>query len=403
MRATMHKLLLALFVGVAATLSVSGAVTLELKNGARLVGTITKEENGKVYFHADMVGDVVIEAASIAKRTEEIVAPIATPEADIAPSAPVVPALGTAMAAATKLTEDEGTSGAAPGSGAPEGEPEAAVATASGAGAQAKKPVWKRAISLSGSYNSATFEQGKLEGIPASSPIQTGAQAGLQGQQSTLQITGMLLRLTPMTVFSLTGSYGYANYQPAGTVMNNRSAEMTYEYLFSPVDFWFARSTYKEDQIAYIDHYFEEIIGYGRKLVDTKSTKLNLVPGVSFVNEQEGTRFDNEWIASVGFLENLEYTFNSHVALEERFKYRIGVTDRDVWDINSYLGLSFPIIDHLSFDVGATYNYDNTLGPLPARIANSFEKSGFPVSIISALHPEKKDQLLLTSGLQLHW
>jgi hypothetical protein len=91
------------------------------------------------------------------------------------------------------------------------------------------------------------------------------------------------------------------------------------------------------------------------------------------------------------------------VALEERFKYRIGVTDRDVWDINSYLGLSFPIIDHLSFDVGATYNYDNTLGPLPARIANSFEKSGFPVSIISALHPEKKDQLLLTSGLQLHW
>ena len=258
-------------------------------------------------------------------------------------------------------------------------------------------------LSINGSYNSATFDQGKISGIPANSPIQTGAQAGLQGQQSTLQVTGMMMALTPDQVLSLVGSYGYADYQPAGAVMNNHSAELTYEYLDSPSTFIFVRTTYKVDKVSLIDHSLEQILGYGWKIVNTSRTKFELVPGFSLVNVKDGSRYDDEWIPSAGILENFEYAFNPRVSLKQRFKYRDGLTHSQDWDVNAYLGLSFPIAEHLSFEMGATYNYDNTLGPLPATIARGFVNAGLPASVVSQLMPEKKDQLLITSGLEYTW
>ena len=97
----MRKLLIALIVVSMAAASHAGTVTLELNNGTRLVGTVIKEANGKIFFHADLVGDVEIDLAAVARRTEDKATPSAEPS-DLPKAEPVVPALSDVMNAAPK-------------------------------------------------------------------------------------------------------------------------------------------------------------------------------------------------------------------------------------------------------------------------------------------------------------
>jgi len=394
MRSTLFAICLLL--GLFATRPVFGSVTLELANGTKLVGSVTKEEGGKIYFHADLVGDVVIDAAAVVKREDTAAVAGSTP------AAPTAPAAGAAGAAAAVpppssqpvpvvTTAPAGPS--APASSAPGAPSEAAAATG--------KAFWKRIISVNGSYTSASYTQGQIKGAPAGFP--TGAQAGLQGANSTLQASGTLIGATPYQAFSLTASYGYANYQPAGTVMNNHGAEMTYTYVLSPLDYLLTRTTYKVDKPANVEHAFEQVFGFGHKFIDTPQTHLDLIPGVSLVDDARGTAWDNKWILSAGFLEHLDHAFNERVSLEQSFKYRVGVDHTEVWYINAYLGLKAAIAEHISFTTGGTYTYDNTLGPVPPALAAAFLAQGVPPALIAELQPAKKGQFLLTSGFGYDW
>ncbi|MBM3854321.1 MAG: DUF481 domain-containing protein [Verrucomicrobia bacterium] len=351
-----------------ARLSAAG-VTLELTNGSKLVGTIIKEENGKIHFRADLVGDVVIDAAAITRRsgTEALAGP---PPSIAPPPVPVVPA--TAAAPVTPKAHGE-------------------------------KVMWKRSLSISGSFNSASYEQGTIPGWPATLPARTGAQAGLQGKQSTMQVTGTLVRMTPHNAFTLQGTYGHARFEPAGTVMNNHSAEGTYTQVFAPKWYWLTRATYKVDKISLIDHAFEQVLGVGHKVIDNKGTTLDLIPGISLVNDRKGTRWDDEWVTSVGVLENFEHPFSPTVSLQQRFKYRVGVNDSEVWAITAHLGLVSQITTHTSFNVGITYTNDNTLGPLPATLARSFVRIGLPPAVVDQLRPGNQERWMLTSGLGFNW
>ncbi len=248
---------------------------IELKNGTKLVGTIQKQEGGKVYINAELLGPVVVDASSLV--TTETAAEAATPPASTKP-APVV---------------------ASTPSGAPAAPPKA----------DPNKITWKRSLSINGS---AAYVQGPIPGAPPGSGIE-GAGLGLSGKQSTVQVNGMILRASPTMAVTLTGGYGYAKYEPAGAVVNNWNGEFTFTRILSPKNYILTRSTYKVDKIALIDHSFEQVVGYGFKLIETERTKFDVIPGLSEVNEKKGTAFDDQWIFSAGSFQHsgirsLEFT-----------------------------------------------------------------------------------------------
>lgn len=356
----------------AAVLPVRAAEThvVELKNGTKIVGTIEKQEGGKVYINADLLGQVVVDATALV--TTETPAEAATPAPSTAATPPVVVA--------------------------PSGAPGAVPHT------DPNKVTWKRSLSINGSYNSAAYVQGPIPGSGGTSASGIeGRMLGLSGKQQTVQVSGMIIRASPTEAITLTGSYGYADYEPAGKVVDNWNGEFTYTHILSPKTYVLTRSTYKVDHIALIDHSFEQVAGYGFKLVDTDRTKLDVIPGVSEVNESKGTRFDDKWIFSAGFLENLDHSFNERVSLQQRFKYRVGVTDTEVWSINSYLGINSALSEHISLNVGLTYTYDNTLGPVSPQTADTLLALGVTPADIALLRPAKKDQLQLTTGIEFNF
>jgi hypothetical protein len=372
--------LLAIAAAAAFPLFAAEPSVIELKNGTKIVGAIQKQEGGKVYIDAELLGPLVVDASALA----------AAP----APSSPA------AEAAAAAATPERASAAPIPVASGPGNAP------ATPAAAHAGRVVWKRMISVSGSYNSAAYEQGAIPGVPASAEM-NGSELGLSGKQSTVQLNGMIMRATPTLAVALTGAYSYAKYEPAGRVLDAYSGELTVTRILSPKTYALSRSTYKVDQIALIDRSFEQVVGYGFKLVDTDRTKLDVIPGLSEVNEIKGTKYDRDWILSGGFLENCDFIFNERVTLHQRFKYRVGLSESEVWTINSYLGIESKLTAQLSLNVGLTYTYDNTLGPLPpslipAAMAVLYQK-GLPVDLAYQLKPGNKAQLQMTTGLQFKW
>lgn len=393
MRSTCLYFALALLAGA----PLLGSETLELANGTKLVGTVTKKEDGKIYFHADLVGDVVLDTSSVVSETPSAPPPVASAPAPGAPTAPPPAAPAVAGGTAPQIVPAP-----APSTAAAAAVTASAPAAAEAAAAQAPGQVfWKRIVSVSGSYTSAAYTQGAIKGAPAGFP--TGAQTGLQGTQSTLNVSATVVGATPYQSVTLTGSYGYANYQPSGTVVNNHSLEGTYTYMLSPKDYWLTRATYKVDLPAGIEHAFEDVVGFGHKFIDTDKAKLDLIPGISAVNDNRGTPYDNRWILSAGFLEHLDYNFSDKVSLEEHFKYRIGVSHTEDWAIDSYVGIKAQITKELSFNTGLTWTYDNTLGPVPPTVLAGLIAQGVPVSIVDELRPANKAQAQVTSGLEFDW
>lgn len=336
---------------------------IELKNGTRIVGTVQKEEAGKLYIEAELIGSVVIDASAVVQASA---AENATPPAST--SAPQLAA-------------------------APSGAPGALPKNSK------DRVVWKRSISVNGSYNSAAYVQGEIPGAPPGLGLE-GSALGLSGRQKMVQLSGTIARVTPLQAVVLTGSYTYADYAPAGRVVDNWNTELTFTQMLSDKRYLLARSTYKVDEISLIDHSFEQVLGYGFKIIDNERTQFDIIPGLSEVNERKGTAFDDEWILSVGFLQNLEHAFNERVSLQQRFKYRVGVEDSEVWSINAYLGINSALSERVSLNVGLTYTYDNTLGPLSPSIADSLLAAGLPPSVVSQLRPANKDQLQLTTGIE---
>jgi hypothetical protein len=343
---------------------------VELKNGTKIVGTIEKQEGGKVYINADLLGQIVVDATALV--TTETAAEAVTPPASTQAAPAVVMAPTGAPGAVPKTDPD--------------------------------KVTWKRSLSINGSYTSAAYVQGPIPGSAGTTATGVeGRMLGLSGKQQTVQINGMIIRASPTQALTLTGSYGYADYEPAGKVVNNWNSEFTYTHILSPKTYALTRSTYKVDKIALIDHSFEQVAGYGFKLMDTDRTKLDVIPGLSEVNESKGTPYDDKWIFSAGFLENLEHSFNERVSLQERFKYRVGVTDTEVWTINSYLGINSALSEHISLNVGLTYTYDNTLGPVSPSTASTLLALGVSPADIPQLRPAKKDLLQLTTGIEFNF
>lgn len=357
MRATTVTALL--FAGLA---SLSTAATITLKNGTAIVGEVIKDDAEQVTIQADLIGQITVKRSDVA---------------NVAQSSTGAAAADSAVTRATA--------------------PEPVQVAKQEAERDPTKPFWKRTLSFSGSYSSANYDQGTLgAGIPPGLP-DTGASLGLQGATSTFNISALVIRATPKQVFEFRGSYGNAEYEPAGQVVDNYSGEASLIQIFTPKTYALGSVSYKVDKIALIDHEFEQIIGYGYKAIDDDRVKLDLIPGIALSESKQGTQYDGDWIFSAGFLERFEYHFNERVSLIQRLKYRIGIEDSNVWKLNAEVKLKAGLTEHASVTVTGIYTYDNTLGPIPPTILNGLGSLG---PYYSGFRPAEKGRLSLESGLE---
>lgn len=340
------------------------ADVLYLKNGDILSGKVTGRADGKVTLKGTLFGEVVVNESDIAsfKLGESAAAPVDPAAAAAHEAAPV--AVSTAPVASNV------------GSANP--------ANFQGHASDPNKPVWSRSITFGGSYNSAPFEQGQIQGAP---PGVTGAAVKLPGRIQGLQAALTLVRTTQNDAHSLEAAYNYTDFQPTGRQVDNYNAAFAWNHKLSERTYTMSRTSYSVDQIKHVDYSAVQLLGFGYKVVNTQKTKFDVVPGIVVQKEKKGNRWDGDVQFGAGFMESFYYFFNQAAMFEHRLLYRQSIEESDIYALDAYAGFKGMLNPVLGLSVGVTYLYDNTLGPIP----------GYPPTVIA----QKKDTLQLTSGIQI--
>jgi hypothetical protein len=261
-------------------------------------------------------------------------------------------------------------------------------------------PIWKRIFSISGNYSSASYRQGSFgNGIPAGLPS-SGAELGLQGETSNYNMSATVLRITPQQLWEFNANYAKATYEPAGTVADAYSGTLKFTQILSDKNYWISQTFYSVDKISNIDHDFEQIFGYGFKIIDNEQTKFDLIPGVALTEFEKGSVYDGDWNIAVGFLERFEYHFNERVSMVQRLKYRVAVEETDNWNLLAEVSLKAALTDNIAVNLTAKYDYDNVLGPIPTNVLAGLGSLG---ALYSGFRPAEKGRLTLQSGVQFEF
>jgi hypothetical protein len=332
------------------------AVTLTLSNGSRLIGEITKEENGKIYFKDQVLGDVVVDQSSVVARDgAQAPAP--------APQAPAAPSVGSAVPAF----------------------------------ALGNKAIWSRTITAGGSFTSAAFIQGQ---IPDTFAGITGEALKLSGSQTTAQAGLSLVRATATGVAFWDGSYTYANYEPFGKQADQWVSTVGYNHKLSDKSYTVARVSFKRDKIRQIDSSIIGMFGVGRTLIATPKVKFDVVPGITLLREEKGTQFDGDVLFGGGALENLTITPNPFFSFEQRELYYIIFNHTELYGLESYAGIRGMLNKYLGITFGLSYVYDNTLAQRFTVVPANALFAGSPQLSLLA---NEKGQALLTAGFQIRF
>lgn len=364
-----------LVLGTVLGASAAPTTRLTLTNGATIVGHITKGENGKIYFSADLLGDLVIDSANVSSRSE--VAPAVSAAPLSASAAPVV-----SQASPAGLAEP-----------APAGPAILGGAAKPGA-VNPNKPVWTRMITVGANYTSAAFKQGTVTvgaPLPPGTQAPTGASLGLPGRMLSEQFSASIARVTPQNTFSLDGNFNYVDVQPMGRQVDNYTGTFSYLQHLNPTYYAVSRTSYYHDTVRNIDYSAMQIFGVGRMLLNGPMTKLELVPGIVFLKQREHLTSDGSLHTGYGFLENFTHAFNPYMMFEQRVLFRTIINHSDLTGIDGYLGFKGKLTAHLAFTTGVTYTYDRSLSE--ARLP----KTPLPV------FANEDSQTTVTSGFQFEY
>ena len=329
-------------------------VTLHLNDGTVVVGRIVAEEGGRVRVATDNLGEVTIDAARIVDRGAVADSPAAAAQV-VAPPPP-------------------------------------AAAAPAAAGVQ-----WQRTAAINASYVSAPFIQ---SGLDPSIPELTGAAIGLPGRQVSVQANLSVRRVSPRNAMQLTGGIGYTDAQPTGKLAETYTLEFDYYGVLTPRVYWLTRTTERRDDVRQINNAFLETVGIGFVLHQTPRFRLDVTPGAVVHREEKQTRFDNEWLLSLGAMAAGQVMFTPRSGLEGRIVGRHSVEHREIWSFESYLGLQAALSARVSLTTGLTYNYDNLLGESVTAIPGGALFAGSPELRLFAT---RKKQVQLSSGLQIRF
>jgi hypothetical protein len=329
-------------------------VTLHLNDGSVVVGRIVSEEGGRVRVATEGLGEVTIDAARIVDRGAVAETPAAAAQV-VAPPPP-------------------------------------AAAGAAGAGIQ-----WQRTAAVNTSYVSAPYIQ---SGLDPSIPELTGAAIGLPGRQVSVQANLSVRRTAPRSAMQLTGGVGYTDAQPTGKLAETYTLEFDYYGVITPRVYWLTRTTERRDDVRQINNAFLETVGIGFIVHQSPRFRLDVTPGAVVHHEEKQTRFDNEWLLSLGGMAAGQVMFTPRSGLEGRIVARHSVQHEEVWSFESYMGLQAALSARVSLTTGLTYNYDNLLGE---SVTNIPAGRLFPGSPELNLFATRKKQVQLSSGLQIRF
>ncbi|MGE0445302.1 MAG: DUF481 domain-containing protein [Vicinamibacterales bacterium] len=336
----------------AAAQEAADTVTLHLSDGSVVVGRILQEADGRVRVATETFGEVTIDAARIIDRGA-----VAAPQpAQVA---------------------------------APPPPPTAAPAAA---GVQ-----WQRTAAVNASYVSAPFIQ---SGLDPSIPELTGAAIGLPGRQVSVQANLSVRRAAARSAMQLTGSVGYTDAQPTGKLAEAYSAEFDYYGVITPRVYWLTRTTERRDEVRRINNAFLETLGIGFIVKQTPRARLDLTPGLVVHHEEKQTRFDNEWLLSLGGMAAGSFMFTPRSGIEGRIIGRRSVQHGEIWSFESYAGVQAALSARVTLTTGLTYNYDNLLGESVTEIPAGRLFAGSPELRLFAT---RKKQVQLSSGLQIRF
>lgn len=326
------------------------SVTLRLTDGSVLVGEIVDEKDGKVRVRTQNLGEVVVEASAISERSTGPAKVEAAPPPAAAPLATAVPAAGVS---------------------------------------------WTRTFGVGGSYASAPFIQGPVDG---SVPNISGKDLHLPGSQWNAQAALTLLRTTATRGWYLNSTVTYMDAQPTGRLAESYTLETNLTSFFRANDYTYERFEFNKDAVRHVNDNIVLTFGVGRRLINQPHVRLDILPGINFRRQSAGTPYDGDLLVGYGAAELLTWSNTHGFAIEQRVILRSLLQHSDLWSTEFHIGAVAPITKKVALTVGVTHTYDRMLGIQKLNIpANSF----FPGSPAAFFLANNKSNLQITTGVQV--
>jgi hypothetical protein len=254
---------------------------------------------------------------------------------------------------------------------------------------------WQRTASVQGSFASAPFVQ---TGLDPSIPALTGAALGLPGRQITVQSSVAVGRITSRNALQITGGITYLNTQPTGTLAKTFAADVEYRHVVSPRVYWLSRTSERRDTVRNIDNAFVETLGVGYTVTQSPRFRMDVTPGAMMQHENNNTRFDGDWLFSLGGMVAAQGRFSQTAGFEARMLARRSVQHSEVWAVESSAGVQAALTQRLALTATLTYNYDNLLGESFKSVPANQLFPGSPALQLFATH---KRQVQFATGLQV--
>ena len=333
-------------------------VTLHLSDGTVLTGEIVDEADGKIRLRTEHVGEVEVNISSIVERTAGHAKPPAA-ETKVAPPA-------TTAAPLASATPATGVS-------------------------------WTRTFGIGGSYASAPYQQGPIEG---SVPNVTGKDLHLPGAQFNAQAVLSLARNAATTGWWLLASVTYVDAQPTGRLTEAYNLETNYTHFYRQDDYFFTRFEFKKDAVRKVDDDVIQTFGLGRRLRNSPHLRIDFLPGINFRRQSAGTPYDGQILVGYGFMEMITASNSHGVGFDQRLLVRTLLQHSNLFAIEAVVGVRAPITKIIALTVNLTHTYDRLLGTERLEIpANAF----YPGSPAAFFLANNRSNTQLTTGLQVRF
>jgi len=348
-----------------------------LSNGDRLTGTVIKRENGKIYFHSEILGDIVTEAGQVTIVDQP---PAPVPPQSLAglppkPPAPAAPATAPVVISAPTTAAPPPTG---PGAPAPAiSLPTMVVVTAPNRG-----PWWWPG------WPSWPWVTGPLYVLKPVITKWTGKiEFGYSNQLTTVRTVSTSLRteatrnVGPDEVqFKGMYLYGSSDGQPT-----TDQDELDFRWRHNLDSHWFiqAVTSYSSDKIRLINADFEQTADLGYKLITGPRQTLD-VGGGAMVQyfDATGVQGGSDYLANAfqdyTYKINGNYTFSEDASIqyspEERGRNGVVAdvgspinTASQNYDYKFHATLQGKVTNHLSLNLHYDYEYDNAVLDPSAR------------------------------------
>ncbi|MGF1449249.1 MAG: YdiY family protein [Opitutales bacterium] len=298
------------FAFIASLLSASAAV-IELTNGDRLTGELTRLDAERVRVSSPVFGEVILPVAQVANRD-------VLPAIEV-PAATAAPATTTADAPAAEAEAETGP------------QPWYAFWN------YQSPEKWDGEFSLGASRQSGNTERSDVN-------------VALKLEWDKSEKDNFLWR----------ANY---NYGREDQVLNTDEWHVSMRYRRDIDKRWFLQSLTSNDtdDIAEVNWDIRQAFGLGYRAVMRDRLKIELVPGAGLrFLDQPG---DDGFFFNASFIETLEWIIiEDRLTFDQSFGFFFDPTDTDIWEAAFEASLTTDLTDQWALRLGFLYEFDNSVG-----------------------------------------